>query len=313
MLETKPARMDRCTAPLGGSSRTSGSDARPDLPLEPRRPRSSSIKRPAASSSSCPCTSCHSRIRMKERWFRRHQLRSAELPFSFFAFLQALQRRRKERKSLPGSRNAACARSAAPRPAVDRSRGSCTERAATIARISGRQDSSTEASTTRPSRGSIGIEASDRPTLVSSPFRVTAPSSRSVSYPSRTSFADGCSTKGKESGVPSRSDAICRITLARFDRRISGGVNSGRLANSSASHNRMHSPGAMRPHRPLRWFALDCAIGSTGRRWTRLRGEYRAIRAVPTSTTPRIRGTVSDVSATLVASTIRRRLPGWKT
>ena len=37
------------------------------------------------------------------------------------------------------------------------------------------------------------------------------------------------------------------------------------------------------------------------------------MRAVPVSITYLMPGTVSEVSATLVASTIRRLLPGWKT
>ena len=65
-------------------------------------------------------------------------------------------------------------------------------------------------------------------------------------------------------------------------------------------------PSATRPQRPARWFALACEIASIGSRCTFVRLEYREIRAVPGSTTYRIPGTVSDVSAMLVASTIRR-------
>jgi hypothetical protein len=99
------------------------------------------------------------------------------------------------------------------------------------------------------------------------------------------------------------------MTLARFVRRISGSVYSGRPAKSSSAYSRMHTPSATRPHRPARWFALACEIGSIGSRCTRERVEYREMRAVPVSITYRMPGTVSDVSATFVASTNRRRTP----
>ena len=44
-------------------------------------------------------------------------------------------------------------------------------------------------------------------------------------------------------------------------------------------------PSATRPHRPERWLALAWLTGSTGRRWTFVRVEYREMRAVPVSTT----------------------------
>jgi hypothetical protein len=47
-------------------------------------------------------------------------------------------------------------------------------------------------------------------------------------------------------------------------------------------------------------------MGSIGSRCTFVRRLYREIRAVPGSTTYRMPGTVSDVSATLVARTTRR-------
>ena len=50
-----------------------------------------------------------------------------------------------------------------------------------------------------------------------------------------------------------------------------------------------------------------------GRRLTLVRVEYRLIRAVPVSMTYRMPGTVTEVSATLVASTIRRPSDGEKT
>src|SRR5262249_29700750 len=54
-------------------------------------------------------------------------------------------------------------------------------------------------------------------------------------------------------------------------------------------------------------------MGSIGSRCTLVRWLYREIRAVPGSITYLIPGTVSEVSATLVARTTRGRLCAWKT
>lgn len=72
-------------------------------------------------------------------------------------------------------------------------------------------------------------------------------------------------------------------------------------------------PSLVRPDRPLRWFALAWEMRSIGRRWTRVRLEYREMRAVPTSMTYLMPGTVSEVSATFVARTRRGRECGLKT
>ncbi len=72
-------------------------------------------------------------------------------------------------------------------------------------------------------------------------------------------------------------------------------------------------PGPSRPQRPERWRAEAWLTGSIGSRWTFVRRLYREIRAVPGSITYRMPGTVSDVSATLVASTIRRPVCGANT
>ncbi len=118
---------------------------------------------------------------------------------------------------------------------------------------------------------------------------------------------------GNAAMSPSPIDVICRITEARFVRRISGSVNSPRLSKSSSLYSRMQMPSLVRPQRPLRWFALACDTDSMGRCCTFVRWLYREIRAVPGSTTYLIPGTVSEVSATLVASTIRRPGCDWNT
>ena len=68
----------------------------------------------------------------------------------------------------------------------------------------------------------------------------------------------------------------------------------------------MQMPSEVRPQRPLRWLADACEIGSIGSRCTLVPRLYREIRAVPGSMTYLMPGTVSEVSATLVASTTRR-------
>lgn len=50
-----------------------------------------------------------------------------------------------------------------------------------------------------------------------------------------------------------------------------------------------------------------------GRRWTLVRWLYLEMRALPGSMTYLMPGTVSEVSATLVARTILRPVWGWKT
>jgi hypothetical protein len=61
------------------------------------------------------------------------------------------------------------------------------------------------------------------------------------------------------------------MTDARFVRRISGSVNSGRASKSSSEYRRMQVPGATRPQRPARWAAEACEIGSIGSRCTLVR------------------------------------------
>ena len=81
----------------------------------------------------------------------------------------------------------------------------------------------------------------------------------------------GGSTNGNLRTSPRRAAAICRMTLARFVRWISGSVNSGRLSKSSSEYSLMQMPSATRPQRPLRWLALACEIASIGRRCTLVR------------------------------------------
>jgi hypothetical protein len=57
------------------------------------------------------------------------------------------------------------------------------------------------------------------------------------------------------------------MTAARFVRRISGSVNSGRFSKSCSEYRRIAMPSLVRPDRPERWFAEACEIASIGSRW----------------------------------------------
>ena len=72
-------------------------------------------------------------------------------------------------------------------------------------------------------------------------------------------------------------------------------------------------PASTRPQRPERCCAEAWLIGSIGSRCTLVRADQRLIRASPVSMTAVMPGTVSEVSATLVASTTRRRVCRSKT
>ena len=70
-----------------------------------------------------------------------------------------------------------------------------------------------------------------------------APSSSSSWTPAATLRRSGGSTNGKSAISPSPSEVICRMTLARLVRRISGSVNSGRPSKSSSAYSRIAMPG----------------------------------------------------------------------
>ncbi len=167
----------------------------------------------------------------------------------------------------------------------------------------------------RPIRGSTGSLASLRPRAVMRSSENAFSSASRVS-PSAMLRGSGGSMKGNAGTSPRPIAAICKMTEARLVRRISGSVNSGRDSKSCSEYSLMQIPSAVRPQRPLRWLADACEIGSIGSRWTLVRWLYLEMRAVPGSMTYLMPGTVSEVSATLVASTTRRAAPGarrWNT
>ncbi len=156
--------------------------------------------------------------------------------------------------------------------------------AAAMTRISLAQPCLPDSMIIRAMRGSTGRRAIWRPVSVRRPS-ATAFSSSSSLTPSVMARGSGGSTNGKPRTSPSRAAAICRMTLARLVRWISGSVNSGRASKSSSEYSLMQMPSATRPQRPLRWLALACEIASMGSRCTLVRRLYRLIRAVPGSIT----------------------------
>ena len=184
-----------------------------------------------------------------------------------------------------GSMKRACAASAATARSSGRSRGSRIASAAATMMMSSRQPSSSACTIIRPSRGSTGSRARRLPTSVTRrasgsdplPGR-SAPTSSRIAIPAATARRSGGSRKGKSAISPRPSVAICRRTLARLVRRISGSVNAGRDPRSDSSYSRMQMPGPRRPHLPARCAALACEIGSMGRRCTLRRVEKRDMR-----------------------------------
>ena len=81
------------------------------------------------------------------------------------------------------------------------------------------------------------------------------PARASRSRPSLMPRESGGVRNGNAAMSPSPSEIICRMTAARFVRRISGSVNSGRFSKSSSEYSRMAMPSLVRPERPERWFA----------------------------------------------------------
>ena len=171
-----------------------------------------------------------------------------------------------------GSAKRRCMASAASCASSGRSRTSWIESAETITITSLAQPRLLASSNMRPRRGSMGRRASWWPIAVRRgscmDFALIAPISVSSATPSAIARRSGGSMKGKSATLPRRSAAICKITLAREVRRISGSVYGSRPSKSVCEYRRIATPSATRPQRPLRWFALAWLMGSMGRRCT---------------------------------------------
>lgn len=201
--------------------------------------------------------SCHSRMRRKFRYSCLHRRRNAEEPRSFCCSRMYRHMLRNARKSLDSSRKRACCWSAWVCLSTGRSRGSWMESAAAITMTSRTQPFLSASRTMRASLGSTGSWASLRPVCVrrlrgSFSSGSNAPSSWRSWTPSRMLRWSGGSMNGNFSISPRPAAVICRITEARFVRRISASVNSGRASKSSSEYSRMQMPSDVRPQRPLR-------------------------------------------------------------
>ena len=218
-----------------------------------------------------------------------------------------------DRKSELERRHLRRAASASSRFSTERSRGSGKDNTAASVNISRSASRWMPSNINRPSLGSTGSRDSRRPKVVSFPSCRRAPISRRLSSASRTAESFGASRKGNSLTEPNRIARMRSKTEAKLVLRISGSVKARRWENSCSSYKRRHKPGPTRPQRPDRWWAEAWLMGSTGKRSTRVLVWNREIRAIPKSITARTPGTVTLVSATLVASTMRRRFPEAKT
>ena len=164
------------------------------------------------------------------------------------------------------------------------------------------RDGSSEASSIAASRGCVPSASMRRPRAVITRFPSSASSRCNKSRAAASAPGGGGSTKRRASlpqaasSSASEASSTCAI--------------SGRRCGSSrcdCGHRRYAKPSATRPARPARWSADACEIDTTSSRAKPLFGSKRGSRASPLSITTRTPGKVTDDSATLVASTTRRR------
>ena len=127
--------------------------------------------------------------------------------------------------------------------------------------------------------------------------------------------AASCSTGGRSRKSKFRtsswdetgSDLRCSTAASSDVRRISGGVTAGICSSNVAlGYSRKHCPGWVRPARPARWTACTRLMRTTSSESMLVAGLNCFCLTKPGSTTYTTPGTVSEVSATLVAQTILR-------
>ena len=234
---TSPRSTARCTRT--GSIESGSASGDGSLTFQMRR----------TSAVSCLTEADHSRSAAGFRRCRRAHRRCELEPPSASRADHACQSRSVERKSdrlsrRCGSESRDGSGSALSRPSLRSARrgsGAASAAARTIA--SAVQPSSMPPSTIRARRGSSGSMASRRATGPSrsmgrpdgSVANSIAPISRSVRFASSIRTGEGGSIHGKDSIGGSLRWASSSIVPARPVRRISGGVNSGRLASSSSA------------------------------------------------------------------------------
>ena len=159
-----------------------------------------------------------------------------------------------------------------------------------------------DASSIAASRGWVPSASMRLPRAVIALPASSASSRCSRSRPAANAPAGGGSTK--------RSAALPQAASSSASEDSSTCAISGLRCGSSrcdCGHSRYAQPVATRPARPARWSAEACDTATTSSREKPLFGSKRGSRASPLSITTRTPGKVTLDSATLVASTTRRR------
>ena len=136
------------------------------------------------------------------------------------------------------------------------------------------------------------------------------PSFRAPSWPSSAPAAasapagGGSGNDSAPGAVPHAAQSSSRLDSSAS--RIAGRSNGTSPRCCATLHSRIATPGPSRPARPARWSAAARLMRSVVRRVRPVARSSRGERRKPPSITMRTPGTVSDVSAMLVASTTRR-------
>ncbi len=141
------------------------------------------------------------------------------------------------------------------------------------------------------------------------PSPASAPRSTSRRRARASALAGGGSSHGSVAGsreLHARARAACGSRSTRWTPGVSC---SRRPASSARDQSRTQRPGPSRPARPARWVGRRATDRAESQPVEAVPASKRAIRANPPSTTVVTPSTVSAVSATLVASTTRRRGP----
>ncbi len=141
----------------------------------------------------------------------------------------------------------------------------------------------------------------------------TAPTAVRVSRAAAIAPPGGGSSSASPEASGSPQQAAWSANAVRSATLISGAGNGGSRPSSASAQHRYTAPGASRPARPARCRPAAREDRTVVRPLSPRAWSTRGSRASPASTTTRTPGTVSDDSATEVASTTRRRSAGDST
>ncbi|KZL69525.1 hypothetical protein CI238_00666, partial [Colletotrichum incanum] len=172
-----------------------------------------------------------------------------------------------------------------------------------------------DARSTAPRGAAMGKPAILRPASVMVPSSASAPSPWRLTSALSMASISGVSIRGNPriSSIPLAF--IVRTAPRTSILKISGRSVSSKEPNVPSVYNLKHLPGPSRPARPVLWIADDLEIGLARSDSMPRRARNCLTLALPPSTTYRTPGTVTDVSAILVANTIFLVNPpftGWK-